>query len=190
MVISSAHRGLDISNYLQLISISLLVLGVRICTAGIKSELAHPFIVVSITQMPSHSCSQCPPPKGKDLMWAAHRGRDWHSLEHWGCWQCWWRCSLLRQLPQDPGRPPLHTGCPRNPGSGRSGVVVGEVEGMRRKVVVQVPPDRQHYPESPVGRKKQEWGRSESLSSQLANFHSIIYWAYRPTLQRPLSQKL
>lgn len=42
---SSAHRGLDISNYLQLISISLLVLGVGICTAGIKSELAHPFIV-------------------------------------------------------------------------------------------------------------------------------------------------
>lgn len=103
------------------------------------------------------------PSPGKDLMWAAHRGRAWHSLGHWGCWRRWRRCSLLRRLPRGPGRPPLHTGCPRNPGPSRSGGAAVEVEGTRRKVGVQVPPDRQHYPESPDGRKREKskagwWG--------------------------------
>lgn len=92
--------------------------------------------------------------QGKDLMWAAHRGRGWHSLEHRGCWQRWRRCSPLRRLPRGPGRLPLRTDCPRNPGPGRSGGVAAEVEGTRRKVAVRVPPDRQHYPESPVGRER------------------------------------
>ena len=30
-----------------------------------------------------------------------------------------------------------------------------EVEGTQRKVVVRVPPDRQHYPESPIGRERE-----------------------------------
>lgn len=52
----------------------------------------------------------------------------------------------------------MRTGCPRNPGPSRSGGVAVEVEGMRRKVGARVPPDRQHYPESPVGGKRDKEG--------------------------------
>ena len=131
-----------------------------------KSDRCIPatyYIYFSIYNTYSSALSLSAPSQGKDLMWAAHRGRGWHSLEHWGCWQRWRRCSLLRRLPRGPGRPPLRTGYPRNPGSGRFGGAAVEVEGTRRKVVVRVPPDRQHYPESPIGRERREWWGEREL---------------------------
>lgn len=93
---------------------------------------------------------------GRAQMWAAHRRWGWHLLERWGCWQGWPRRFPLRRPPRGPERPPSRRDCPRSPRSGRSAVVVvGEV-GTRRKVEVPVPPDRQHYPESPDGRRRGE----------------------------------
>lgn len=151
---------------------------------GVRS--VHIFSVFMLQYIPSRSYSQRPL---KAKTWRGlRRGRGWHSLVHWGCWRRWRRCLLLRRLPQGPGRPRLRTGYPRNPGSGRSGGAVVEVEGTRKRVEVRVRPGRQHYPESPVRRKRErsEW----KLSSWLAKFHSIFYWEHHPTTQRLLSHEL
>lgn len=115
----------------------------EICVA--KGEVAHLMRALS---------------PGRTQMWAAHRRWGWHLLERWDCWQGWPRRFPLRRPPQGPERPPSRRDCRRSPRSGHSeGVVEGEVETLR-KVEVPVPPDRQHYPESPVGGRREGSVRS------------------------------
>lgn len=128
-------------------------------------------------------------------MWAAHRGTGWHSLGRWGYSRHWQHCLLLHRPPPGPGRPPLHTGFLRNPGSGRSGGVVVEVEGMRRKVGVRVPPDHQHYPESPDGRMREKSegpvkAKVAAWRNSTVSFTESITRLHRDHFPKSLSRKV